>query len=290
MNILVIGAGGQLGQTFKKAEKQPNASWSFTDRSTLDLLDSSSIEKNLDDFGAELVINCAAYTAVDRAETEHEIAKRVNCDAVAAIANWCAKNGSALIHYSTDYVFDGGSEAPYTESSIPNPLSSYGRTKLQGERAFLESGCKGICFRTSWVHSNFGANFYLTMKRLFSEREDLRVVDDQRGTPTTTGFVVNNTLKIIDRQHLLKSAGRVVHLVPAGHTTWHGFARYIYEQLSNSNTQMTCKNITAIRSSELDQIAQRPMNSTLSNALFESMLAERMPAWKIEHRALYEAK
>ena len=199
MSIVVLGAGGQLGRSFRKLFAEREESAVFADRSAIDLRDDQNILDGLNAKAPTAVINCAAYTAVDRAEDEPELAHRVNGAAVGTIAKWCADHDAVMIHYSTDYVFDGTKTAPYDEADRPNPQSVYGRSKLAGELAFRDTGCRGICLRTSWVHSNFGANFFLTMRRLFTEREEVKVVDDQFGVPTTTRFIAEQSLAILAR-------------------------------------------------------------------------------------------
>ena len=289
MSILVLGAGGQLGQTFRQIFTERQESAAFADRSVIDLQDDQNILDGLNAKAPTAVINCAAYTAVDRAEDEPELAHRVNGAAVGTIAAWCADNDAAMIHYSTDYVFDGTKTAPYNEADNPKPQSVYGRSKLAGELAFRDAGCRGICLRTSWVHSNFGANFFLTMRRLFAEREEIRVVDDQFGVPTTTRFIAEQSLAILDRALEGEATMSPLHLVPSGSASWHAFASHIHGKMAAAGEEMKCKEVTPIPSSDFPQKAKRPKNSILDNGSLISLLGREIPSWASAHEQLYGA-
>ena len=287
MSILVLGAGGQLGQTFRQILTERKEDAAFADRSAIDLTDEQNI---LDGLNAELpsvVINCAAYTAVDRAEDEPELTHRVNGTAVGTIAKWCADHDAIMIHYSTDYIFDGTKTAPYDEADDPNPQSVYGRSKLEGELAFQHASCRGICLRTSWVHSNFGANFFLTMRRLFAEWEEVKVVDDQFGVPTTTRFIAEQSLAILDRCTGEEAAMPPLHLVPSGYASWHAFAAHIHGKMAEAGEEMKCKAVTPIPSSDFPQKAKRPKNSILDNGRLSALLEREIPSWALAHDQLY---
>ncbi len=289
MSILVLGAGGQLGQTFRQIFTEREESAVFADRRAIDLRDDQKILDGLNAEVPSIVINCAAYTAVDRAEDEPELAHRVNGIAVGTIAKWCADNDAAMIHYSTDYVFDGTKKDPYNEADNPNPQSVYGQSKLMGELAFRDAGCRGICLRTSWVHSNFGTNFFFTMRRLFAEREEVKVVDDQFGVPTTTRFIAEQSLALLDRDISGEAATNLLHLVPSGSTSWHAFATHIHSRLAAAGEEMKCKAVTPIPSSAFLQKAQRPKNSILENDRLSAVIGYEIPSWASAHDQLYGA-
>ena len=289
MNILVLGADGQLGQTFRHIVKGREESAVFADRSAIDLKDDQNILNGLNAEVPSVVINCAAYTAVDRAEDEPELAHRVNGTAVGTIAKWCADHDATMIHYSTDYVFDGTKTTPYEETDSTNPQSVYGRSKLAGELAFQDSGCRGLCLRISWVHSNFGANFFLTMRRLFAEREEVKVVDDQFGVPTTTRFIAAQSLALLDRGIIGKRKESPLHLVPSGSASWHAFATHIHRKLAAAGEEMKCKAVTPIPSSDFPQKARRPKNSILDNGRLGALLGREISLWAPAHDLLYGA-
>ncbi len=288
MSILVLGAGGQLGRTFHQILTQRNAIAAFADRSAIDLQYDHNILNGLNNAAPTVVINCAAYTAVDRAEDELELAYRINAAAVRTIADWCAINDAVMIHYSTDYVFDGAKSAPYEEADNPNPESVYGKSKLAGELAFQDAGCRGICFRTSWVHSDFGDNFLSSMRRLFAEQEEVRVVDDQFGVPTTTRFIVENSLALLRSNIGKKHPAVPLHLVPSGSTSWHGFAEYIHTKMAEAGTDMKCKAVTPISTLDFPQKARRPQNSILDNSRLGALLQRKIPSWASIHNQLYD--
>ena len=222
----------------------------------------------LNKINPQIIINCAAYTAVDDAENNENIASAINFEAVEIISKWCNENSSFLIHFSTDYVFDGKKEKPYLETDLPNPLSVYGKTKYLGEQAFLKSNCPGICLRASWVHSIYGKNFFLTMKSLFFKNQIVKIVNDQFGVPTTTNFLVKIS-EIIIKQNLKKiDTPKILHAVPSNYTNWYEFGLVILENLKkikNRKLLINCEKVVPISSYEFKQIAKRPKFSVLSN-------------------------
>ena len=285
MTTLVTGANGQLGQTFKDHLGLKNVF--YADRGICDLSDKSSILECLKSVKPKRIINCAAYTAVDNAEDELEIACEINGNAVGRLCDWAVKNDAEVIHFSTDYVFDGTKSEAYSEIDKPNPQSAYGKSKLLGEELFLSSGVKGVCLRTSWVHSNYGKNFYLTMQKLMAEREELSVVDDQFGVPTTCDFISRNTLKLIEENKLQDEGPKIIHCVPSGSTNWFEFATNILAYLRKNNEEIVCKVIKPISSKEFPQKANRPKNSVLANSLLSGVLASELEHWSNEHKRLY---
>lgn len=269
MTKLVTGASGQLGLAFRK---RLTGDVVFANSKNFDFLDPKSLQDHLDRIKPDTIINCAAYTAVEDAEAYPELAFRVNSDAVGEISKWCAREGAFFVHYSTDYVFDGEKRSPYTEQDLPNPLSTYGRSKRDGEELFLDSGCNGFCLRTSWLHSRDRTNFFLTMLRLLNTKEEVRVVNDQVGIPTTTDFLADMTLSLMDSTNKHEAAGMVLHACASGQASWYDFAVYIRTRMIIEKIPVTCKNIVPVSSEEFAQSAKRPRFSVLSNKLITSTL------------------
>jgi dTDP-4-dehydrorhamnose reductase len=238
------------------------------DRSALDLADPDAIRARVRELRPDVIVNAAAYTAVDRAESEPALALAVNGRAPGVLAEEAKALGALLVHYSTDYVFDGTKGAPYTEDDLPNPLSVYGRTKLEGERAIQASGCRQLILRTSWVYAGRGHNFLLTMLRLGAERRELRVVDDQRGAPTWARDIATATVRL-----LAQPPAGLFHLTAAGETTWHGFACEIMRLAGLAPV------VHRIRSDEYPTAARRPANSVLDNARVKSA-GIVLPPWQ----------
>ena len=284
MRILLLGATGQVG--WELARTLPGLGRLITsarDASgdlTLDVGDPEQLQATLDSTAADVVVNATAYTAVDRAETEQQQALRLNRDVPAQIGSWAAQHGALVIHYSTDYVFDGGKQTPYLESDPTAPLSVYGRSKLAGDQALLASGCDHIIFRVSWVYGLRGSNFLLTMRRLMQQRDALNIVDDQFGAPTWCRTIAQTTTDV------LKSLPRDVterrplcglyHLSPHGHTSWFGFASRIRDALG-----LTCE-LVPIPSHEYPTPARRPMNSRMDPSKLERTFGLCLPTWEDE--------
>ena len=286
MTWLVTGANGQLGMAFRRM--RPTKNMCFADRTACDLSDPAKLAACLERESPSVIINCAAYTAVDAAEEDEAAATRVNADAVGEMARWAASTSAMMVHFSTDYVFDGSAVGAYDEDAPVKPLSAYGRSKAAGEALFMESGASGLCLRTSWVHSLDGSNFLLTMKRLMQERDHLRIVDDQHGVPTTTDFLAETTLGLVDLylngEHDLP---RLIHAVPSGATSWYGFARYIRRMLAQQDGEAKLAELEPIPSSGFPQAATRPMNSVMSNALLQSRLGKPLGRWEDWHDKLH---
>ena len=287
MTWLVTGATGQLGIAFRQAITDDIPA-RFTDRRLCDLSDSSSLAACLERLHPTVIINCAAYTAVDNAEDDETSAMRINATAVGEMARWAREHDALLVHFSTDYVFDGATPGAYAETSPINPMSAYGRSKATGERLFLESLANGFCLRTSWVHSNNGHNFFLTMKRLIRERDHLCVVDDQNGVPTTTDFLAETTLRLITlRQQNHRDMPRLIHAVPRGETSWFRFACHIRDRLALLEGDANLAKIEPITSSRFPQVAPRPKNSVMANTLLETLLGNKVSTWEDWHDKLH---
>ncbi len=279
--ILVIGARGQVGwellRTLAPLGRVVSADRNGGDL-LLDLGDPGSIIGHLAPVKADLIVNAAAYTAVDKAESDVAAARAVNADALAEIGRLAAADGVPVLHYSTDFVFDGESDRPYLEDDEPRPLSVYGETKLAGEQALAASGANYLVFRTAWVYGVRGANFMLTMQRLAREREELRVVDDQIGSPTWARMLAEATAQVAGRMlgGLVDpaEASGIYHMTGGGSTSWYGFARAILDA-----GQSRCR-LTPIPSSDYPLPARRPAYSVLDNGKLQQRFGIRLPQWQ----------
>lgn len=281
LRILVTGAAGQLGQSLRElaAHSSPALQFHFTDRQTLDITDRDAIERWLDAHPAEIIINTAAYTAVDRAEDDLEAAMAINAYAVGHLAELSAERGCRLLHVSTDYVFDGLQDTPYAETDTPHPLSVYGRSKLAGEKLIGELAPDALILRTSWVFSPYGSNFLKTMLRLGRERESLQVIDDQIGGPSYALQLaqVLTTLAQCSRQ---AAPGGVYHFAGQPHVSWHTFAQTIFAEAITLGLLTTAPTILPIPSHQWQASAQRPQNSRLDNSKLSALLGPLNCDWR----------
>ena len=275
--VLVLGAQGQLGIELQKAF-QGAGDVVALGREWCDLGDPGSIRKAMAEINPGLVLNAAAYTAVDRAESEPELAMRVNGEAPGVLAEEARKLGALLVHYSTDYVFDGSKQGPWVEDDPVNPLNEYGRTKLAGERKIADVGGSYLIFRTSWVYSPHGNNFLKTMLRLGREREQLRVVNDQMGAPTAAASLARATRVVVDAGVQDGDAG-VYHMTCAGETSWCGFAQEIFRRARVSENK-SWPTVTGIPDTEYPTPAKRPKNSVLSNEKLRARFGVALPQWE----------
>jgi dTDP-4-dehydrorhamnose reductase len=278
-SILVVGQSGQLAQCLSEAGARHAWPLATAGRPELDLEDATSIERALAALRPRLVINAAAYTAVDAAECEPDKAFAVNRDGAARLAKAARAAGAALIHVSTDYVFDGRKHAPYTEDDPVNPLGAYGRSKLEGERAVLHAHADAVVLRTSWVYSRFGGNFVKTMLRLAASHPIVRVVDDQHGAPTSAADLALATLAIAGELIDGRKAGGVYHAAAAGRTTWFGFAAAIFAGLQKRGG--TAPVLRPIKTSEYPMAAARPENSVLDCTKLAATFGIAMPHWSL---------
>lgn len=272
-NILVTGANGQLGSELRKIGFGAVDEVFFTDVAELDITDYAAVEKFVKDNEIDTIINCAAYTSVDKAEEEPELAAKINTEAVANLAKAAAKEDCLLIHISTDYVFDGTGIVPYTEKDKPCPVSVYGRTKLAGEQAILKSGCFHIIIRTAWLYSTFGNNFVKTMIRLAGERPEITVVSDQVGTPTYAGDLARAIVNIMRNEERIEHEG-VYHFSNEGICSWYDFAKEII-RLSGKE----CK-VIPVTTAEYPTKTKRPAYSVLDKAKIKHILGIEVPEWK----------
>lgn len=288
-NILVIGCRGQVGWELMRT-LQPFGRVTGVDYPDLDLTRPDSVRAWLDQTHPDVVVNAAAYTAVDRAETEPELARCLNATAPALLAEETCRRGAWLVHYSTDYVFDGHQEAPYGEDAPPNPLSEYGRSKLAGDLAVQQAGGRYLIFRLCWVYGGRGQNFLRTMLRLFTTREEVRVVNDQWGAPTWSRHIAETTALVLARVlHAPEPMAHcgVYHLTASGVTTWHGFARAIWERVPASVRR--CREVVPITTAEYPTPARRPMRAVLDCAKLERVFGLRLPHWETGLRQVLES-
>ena len=272
--ILVTGANGQLGQEMRRlGEASPNH-YIFTDVEELDITNEAAIEEVVAREKIDVIVNCAAYTNVERAEEEPLVAERINALAVENLARTAAKHNATLFHISTDYVFDGTANTPITEDMPTNPLGAYGRTKLEGEKAIAASGCKAIVIRTAWLYSEFGNNFLKTMLRLTSERENINVVFDQVGSPTYAGDLALAIFSIIEGNFYEGKEG-IYHFSNEGVCSWYDFAVEIARAVGNTKCQ-----INPCRSKDFPTKATRPAYSVLDKDKIKRTFGIEIPQWR----------
>lgn len=280
MRILLTGAAGQLGRELKRS-LACLGDVIARDRQQLDLAQAEALRTAVRTAAPTVIVNAAAYTAVDKAETEPPVADAINALAPAILAEEAKRLGALLIHYSTDYVFDGSKAAPYTEDDAPNPLAAYGHSKLAGELAIAASGCRHLIFRTSWVYGLHGANFLKTMLRLGRRScetgEELRVVDDQFGAPTWTRHLADATALILARREVPNG---LYHLAGAGETSWHGYADAIFAEAQRSGLMDKSPVLHRIASANYPLPAPRPANSRLDCAKFRRDFDLALPDWR----------
>ncbi|GLK89953.1 dTDP-4-dehydrorhamnose reductase [Pseudomonas turukhanskensis] len=278
LKILIAGRNGQVAQALLSS-LQGLGELICLGRAELDLSDADAVRSRVRDLRPDLIINAAAYTAVDQAESEPEQAFAVNATAPGVLAEEAKALGAPLIHYSTDYVFDGRKSSPYQDHDQPHPLGVYGQSKLAGEQAIAAVGGQHLILRTSWVYSLYGRNFLLTMQRLLQEREELRVVSDQIGAPTWAGTIASTTGALIE-QWRSGQAGPwgTFHLNAQGETSWFGFASAIAEHLKTAGKP--CARLVPISSSEYPTPAQRPLNSRLDCSRLQAAWKVHLPEWQ----------
>ena len=286
LRILVTGPDGQVGWECRRS-LQALGQVHGVGRAQCDLTRPEAIRGLVREASPDLIVNSAAYTAVDRAESEPDLARAVNADAPAVLAEEARRLGASLIHLSTDYVFDGTKPSPYVEDDACNPLSVYGRTKLLGEQAVLSSGAAAVILRTSWVYATRGQNFLRTIVRLAREREELRIVDDQWGAPTWARSIADAIAAIAaragrDRTSVAASfaaRGGVFHMTAAGRTNWHRFAQHVLQQVDDPERRL--RSIAAIPTTEYPTPARRPINSVLDCTRLARLWGVALPPWEL---------
>jgi dTDP-4-dehydrorhamnose reductase len=283
--ILLIGKEGQIGGELSSL-LQPLGKLTVFGEKDLDLTQEDLIREKLRDVQPHVIVNAAAYTAVDQCEEEPELALAINATAPTILAEEAKKLGAAMVHFSTDYVFDGKKQEPYTEEDSPNPLGVYGRTKLAGDEAIQSADLPHLIFRTAWVYGRKGKNFLLTIQRLAKERDELKIVDDQIGSPTWCRTIAQTTANILTQVLPQDSPGNLsrfdqasglYNLVCSGQTSWFGFAQAILEASSSSHDTK----LIPIPTSEYPTPAKRPSNSALSTEKLRSAFGIVPPAWDV---------
>ncbi|QHG68045.1 dTDP-4-dehydrorhamnose reductase [Pseudomonas putida] len=278
MKILVCGHHGQVAQALQ-AQLNGLGELHLLGRNQLNMACPEALREPLRRLAPQLIINAAAHTAVDQAETEPDLAFAINAEGPRVLAEEAVRLGALLIHYSTDYVFDGEKALPYTEADRPNPLGVYGRSKLAGEQAIAAVDGEHLILRTSWVYSLYGRNFLLTMQRLLQEKPQLRVVNDQIGAPTWATTIAVATRELIERwQAGQRGAWGTYHLAAQGETSWFGFAQAIGEQLKARG--LPCAELLPIPSSEYPTPARRPANSRLDCSRLAREWDVHLPHWQ----------
>jgi len=298
LRLLITGASGQVGWHLQRT-LAPLGEVLAIDVEQVDMTDLDAVARSVREFAPDIIVNAAAYTAVDKAESEPELARAINAAAPARLAEECARSGALLIHYSTDYVYDGSKPGPYEEKDATGPLSIYGQTKLEGDQAIVASGCAHIILRTTWVYDVRGKNFLRTVLRLGREKEELRMVGDQRGAPTWARDLAESTAIILARSFERRSVtgaweSGLFHLTASGQTSWAGFAQAILEdyeallawpaETGEFGGPLKAKRVVAITSEQYQTPARRPRNSVLCNAKVQAAFGIALPDWRAQLR------
>lgn len=277
--VLILGSTGQLGVELLKA-RSPEMDLVALSRRDVDIADEGALRAAIRSAEPRFIVNAAAYTAVDRAESEPELAFAVNAQAPRTMAEEALRLNASLLHFSTDYVFDGSGNTPWKESDPPHPLNVYGRTKLEGEQAVEAAGCRHLIFRTSWVYAAHGNNFLRTMLRLGAQRPRINIVDDQFGAPTSAGELARAVWSVLDRLQDTNSPvpePGVYHMTCAGSTSWFGFAKSIFAAVADRSPVPT---LVPIPSAQYPTPAARPHNSVLNCDKLERVFGLRLATWE----------
>ncbi len=286
MKILLLGKNGQVGWELQRS-LAPLGEVLALDRHSApwcgDLSQPERLAQTVRDYRPDVIVNAAAHTAVDKAESEPELARCLNANAPEALAKAAAEVGAWLVHYSTDYVFNGQGDQPWQEGGATDPLSVYGQTKLEGEQAIAAACAKHLIFRTSWVYAARGGNFAKTMLRLAGERERLTVIDDQHGAPTGADLIADVTAHAIRRVLQQQDLAGIYHLVAAGETTWHGYASHVIAKarLINPDLALKVNEIAPVSTASFPTAAQRPLNSRLSTHKLQQAFGLVLPPWQL---------
>ena len=282
MKILLLGKNGQVGWELQRSLAPLGEVLALDRNSSSHCGDLSNLEGLADTvrvFRPDVVVNAAAYTAVDKAESDQSTANLINALAPEALARACAAIGAYLVHFSTDYVFDGAGQKPWLESDATGPLNVYGHSKLAGEKGIAKQGAKHVIFRTSWVYGTEGGNFAKTMLRLAQEREKMAVINDQFGAPTGAALLADITALCLQRDQYLSG---FYHLAAAGETSWHAYAKYVLQQAQSLKPSLkySVKEVAAVATTEFPTPAARPLNSRLNCSQLENALQLKLPAWQ----------
>jgi len=286
LKILLFGKSGQIGWELQRALLPLGELVAVGSESTDlcgDFNQPEEIARTIQSVRPGIIVNAAAHTAVDKAESEPDFARTLNATTLGVIARAAAASGAWLMHYSTDYVFDGSGTAPWTEDSPTGPLSVYGRTKLEGEQAIRASGCKHIIFRTSWVYGARGSNFAKTMLKLAQERERLTVINDQFGAPAGADLLADLTAIVLRTALSRNEVGGTYHVAPAGETTWHGYATHVIEfaRRADMSIKVQPAEIEAVPTSSFPTPAKRPGNSRLNTSKLRNTFNVTLPDWRV---------
>ena len=285
MKILLLGKNGQVGWELQRSLAPLGELVALDARSQNhcgDLTNLTGLANTLREVAPDVIVNAAAYTAVDKAESEPELAQAVNAKALTVLAQAAKASGAWLVHYSTDYVFDGSGDAPWQESDVALPLSVYGASKLAGEQAIIEAGCKHLIFRTSWVYASRGRNFAKTMLQLAQQLDQLKVINDQVGAPTGADLLADVTAHALRAAMQNPQLSGLYHLAAAGETTWHAYATFVIQQARQSGVAIKVAQsaIQAVPTSAFPTPAQRPLNSRLNTLKLRSAFNFHLPAWQ----------
>lgn len=284
MRVLLFGGGGQVGHALQACAPFADPLVVVT-RRDCDLTDAAGLRMLVRRVRPDVIVNAAAYTAVDKAESDRDNCFAVNATAPAVMASEAAASGAKLVHYSTDYVFNGSKVAPYLEEDPTGPQNVYGASKLAGEQGIAAAGGEFLILRTSWVYSNHGANFLKTMLRLRAERPEVRVVADQHGAPTSADAIAEATVRVLNRAATGTWVSGVYHMTAAGSTSWYGFARAIFARAEGA-----MPSLVPIATAEYPTAAARPANSMLSNDKFAAVFGFRLPNWEEQLDAVMAAR
>ncbi len=285
IKILLLGKNGQVGWELQRS-LAPLGELIALDASSTnycgDFTNLEGLAQTIRAIAPDVIVNAAAYTAVDKAESEPDLALTVNALAPAVLANEAKRIGAWLVHYSTDYVFDGSGETPRLEADATAPLSVYGATKLQGENAIVASGCKHLIFRTSWVYAARGANFAKTMLKLAQERDALKVIEDQIGAPTGADLLADVTAHAIRKALISPEVSGLYHLVASGESSWHGYASFVIEYARQTGVEIKVRAdaIQAVPTPAFPTPAKRPLNSRLNNNKLQNTFDLLLPHWQ----------
>lgn len=281
--ILLTGKNGQVGWELHRALTALGEVFAFG-RAELDLGSADAIRAKVREVEPQIIVNAAAYTAVDRAESEPDVAMKVNGIAPGVLAEEAKRLGALMVHYSTDYIFDGTKDSPYTETDAPNPLSAYGRSKLAGDQAVQATGAPYYLFRTSWVYAARGQNFLRTMLRLGRERTELRIVNDQIGAPTWARFIADTTAQVLGKNsresEQAKEKGGLYNLTATGATSWFGFAEAIFAEAKAASPDTKVPKLIPIPTADYPLPAPRPSNSRLDTSKLTATFGLAAPKWE----------
>jgi dTDP-4-dehydrorhamnose reductase len=286
MKILLLGKGGQVGWELQRSLAPLGEIFALDSDSTElcgDFTDLAGLDATVRAVMPDVIVNAAAHTAVDKAESEPELVRTINATAAGVLAEQAKRINALLVHYSTDYVFDGSGDKAWAETDATAPLSVYGATKLEGEKLIQQSGCKHLIFRTSWVYGARGGNFAKTMLRLAAERDTLSVIDDQIGAPTGADLLADVTAHAIRAVTHQPELSGLYHLVAAGETSWHGYASFVLGYARNSGVQLKVAQdaIKAVPTSAFPTPAKRPKNSRLDTQKLRQAFGLELPHWQI---------